>query len=161
MKKSSIVTMMAVLLSLGFCVLYFGLFARISETSSAPQDVLEVTVTPSAEPAAPVNADNDPVSTSTLSWIQAGVFAQESSVRELTAFLEQDGFAPVVYPRDQYQIVAVGMSLDPQVTRQCKQRMIDLDYEWMERSCTLNETQRQQLEEGQTAVVLEGCTSQP
>ncbi|MFQ8582194.1 MAG: hypothetical protein ACLSA6_06390 [Holdemania massiliensis] len=46
------------------------------------------------------------------------------------------------------------MSLDPQVTRQCKQRMIDLDYEWMERSCTLNETQRQQLEEGQTAVVL-------
>lgn len=129
--------------------------------SSAPQDALEVTVTPSAEPAAPVNAENGAVSTSTLSWIQAGVFAQESSVRELTAFLEQDGFTPVVYPRDQYQIVAVGMSLDPQVTRQCKQRMIDLDYEWMERSCTLNETQRQQLEEGQTAVVLEGCTSQP
>lgn len=46
MKKSSIVTMMAVLLSLGFCVLYFGLFARISETSSAPADSLEVTVTP-------------------------------------------------------------------------------------------------------------------
>lgn len=50
MKKSSIVTMMAVLLSLGFCVLYFGLFARISETSSAPEDSLEVTVTPGTQP---------------------------------------------------------------------------------------------------------------
>lgn len=88
MKKSSIVTMMAVLLSLGFCVLYFGLFARISETSSAPEDSLEVTVTPGTQPesAAPVISDDQ--GSSSLSWIQAGVFAQESSVRELTAFLE-------------------------------------------------------------------------
>ena len=147
MKKSSIVTMMAVLLSLGFCVLYFGLFARISETSSAPEDSLEVTVTPGTQPesAAPVISDDQ--GSSSLSWIQAGVFAQESSVRELTAFLEQDGFTPVTYTRGEYKIVAVGV--------------IDLDYEWMERACSLNETQRQQLSQGQTASVLEGCTSQP
>ena len=40
MKKSSIVTMMAVLLSLGFCVLYFGLFARIN---AGGQTILMVT----------------------------------------------------------------------------------------------------------------------
>ena len=161
MKKSSIVTMMAVLLSLGFCVLSFGLFARISETSSAPADSLEVTVTPGTQPesAAPVISDDQ--GSSSLSWIQAGVFARESSVRELTAFLEQDGFTPVTYTRGEYKIVAVGVSLDPEVTRQCRQRMIDLDYEWMERACSLNETQRQQLSQGQTASVLEGCTSQP
>ena len=150
MKKSSIVTMMSVLLSLSFCVLYFGLFARISETSTAPEDSLEVTVTPSMQP-----------ESSSLSWIQAGVFAQESSVHELTAFLEQDGFTPVTYMRGKYKIVAVGVSLDPEVTRQCRQRMIDLDYEWMERTCSLNENQRQQLRQGQSALVLEGCTSQP
>ncbi len=161
MKKSSIVTMLSVLLSLSFCVLYFGLFARISETSTAPEDSLEVTVTPSmqSESAVPVITDNQ--ESSSLSWIQAGVFAQESSVHELTAFLEQDGFTPVTYMRGKYKIVAVGVSLDPEVTRQCRQRMIDLDYEWMERTCSLNENQRQQLRQGQSALVLEGCTSQP
>ena len=125
------------------------------------KDSLEVTVTPGTQPesAAPVISDDQ--GSSSLSWIQAGVFAQESSVRELTAFLEQDGFTPVTYTRGEYKIVAVGVSLNPEVTRQCRQRMIDLDYEWMERACSLNETQRQQLSQGQTASVLEGCTSQP
>ncbi|MFQ8582195.1 MAG: hypothetical protein ACLSA6_06395 [Holdemania massiliensis] len=90
--------------SLGFCVLYFGLFARISETSSAPQDALSHGHTKCGTRGAG-HADNDPVSTSTLSWFRPG-YLPGKPVRELTAFLEQDGFTPVVYPRDQYQIVA-------------------------------------------------------
>ena len=39
----------------------------------------------------------------------------------------------MTYPRGQ-PIVAVGVSLDPEVTRQCPAKAsIDLDYEWMER----------------------------
>lgn len=162
MKKSSAISLLAVVLSLVFCVLYFGLFARISETGSAPEDKTEVAVIPSAEPSVnPDGTQSVSQGSNTLTWIQAGAFARESSLNELMHFLSQDGFSPVSYPKGDLQMVAVGYSLNPEETAAVKQKLIELDYEWMEKSAVLSAEQKQQFEQGQVREVLEGCTSQP
>ena len=160
MKKNTVVTIAAVLLSLSFSVLYFALFAWIREAPASAETVVQQPTSAPLQSEEPVSAQTA-ADSSTLTWIQAGAFATESSLNELMAFLQQDGFDPVSYPRGELTLVAVGVSLDRQQTEQVRQRMIELDYEWMEKSASLTQQQKQQFLQGQISEVLEACASQP
>lgn len=139
MKKSSIVTLSAVLLSLFFCVVYFGLFARISSSSSPQPDQEEILVN-QPQTLQPTPTTQSIVGT-TLFWVQVGAFAKDSSVDELVTQLKADSFEPITYIRGDYKVVVVAPSLDYQVTLAAKQKLISLDYEWMEKSTALTAEQ--------------------
>lgn len=155
MKRSTVINAIAILLSLLFCLVYFGFFSLLTDKEiPTPKNSLST-----KQPEVVKNEDLvvDLGELLTLYWVQLGIFASQSSVDEIKNRLMEDGFEVITYQKNELTVVVSGVNTSKIEAKKVHELLKQKKYDTYFKSASISsEQQKEQLRNSQYKKILEG-----